>query len=69
MTHAQHDFIVSNHGSIYLLEPLTEAGRQWSDDHLPDDAQMFGNAVVVEHRYIEDIVLGIQDDGLTVAGH
>lgn len=27
----------------------------------------FGDAVVVEHRYIADIVRGIQNDGLAVA--
>lgn len=60
------DFTVRNEGTIFLLTPNTEAGRQWATDNLPSDAQTWGNAVVVEHRYIADIVEGIQADGLVV---
>lgn len=30
------------------------------------DAQYFGSAVVVEHRFVENIIQGIQQDGLTI---
>lgn len=60
------DFTVQNEGSIFLLHPLTPAANAWIEEHIPEDAQYFGNAVVVEHRYIADIVGGIQRDGLTV---
>ena len=63
----QVDFSVENHGSIFLLRPISPAAFEWIKEHIPDDAQYFGNAVVVEHRYIEDIVDGIQNDGLEVA--
>jgi hypothetical protein len=60
------DFVVSNHGSIFLLDPLTDVARAWADEHLPADHMLFGAAVVVEHRYIADIVAGILDAGLRV---
>jgi hypothetical protein len=60
------DFSVSNHGSIFLLEPHTDAAIDWVADHLPAEALTFGDAVVVEHRFISDIVTGIQADGLAV---
>ena len=60
------DFEVQNEGTIYLLRPLTPAARAWVAGYIPDDAQYFGDAVVVEHRYIRDIVAGIVADGLTV---
>lgn len=60
------DLFVQNEGSIFLLRPLTDAGREWIAEHIPEDAQMFGDAVVVEHRYINNIVTGAQRDGLTV---
>jgi len=60
------DFSVSNHGSIYLLTPLTGAAEEWVDEHIGDDALRFGYGVSVEHRYIRDIVDGIVNDGLTV---
>jgi hypothetical protein len=61
------DFRVENHGSIFLLRPLSKEGEDWAKSHLPDDAQTFGNAVAVEPRYINDIVNGICDDGLVVS--
>jgi hypothetical protein len=60
------DFCVENHFSIFLLRPLTPAAESWIDEHIPDDAQHFGTAVVVEHRFIAEIVRGIQNDGLAV---
>ena len=67
-TPASHaDFCVENHGSIFLLRPLSLSADLWVKDHIPEDAQYFGNAVVVEHRYISDIVDGIRNDGLAVA--
>ena len=60
------DFRVENHGSVFLLQPLTPAGNSWISEHLPEDAQWFGNGVVVEHRFIWAILEGIQSDGLEV---
>ena len=60
------DFTVENHGSIFLLQPLTPAAQTWIDENIPEDAQYLGSAVAVEHRYILDIVDGIQGDALEV---
>ena len=54
------DFDVINGGSIFNLVARTPAALAWCDDNLPDD---FMGAV--EHRYIEDILSGIEMDGLT----
>ena len=61
------DFIVENHGSIFLLRPVSAAASDWVSEHIPEDAQWFGDAVAVEHRYIGDIVRGIQNDGFMVS--
>lgn len=58
------DLLVENHGSIFLLRPLTDVAHDWVDTHLPDDATWFCGAVVVEHRYIGPIVGGAIGDGL-----
>lgn len=68
------DFEVENHGSIWLFRPLTDAAREWTDEHVPrhharggDTAvQTWAGAVVVEHRYIGAIVQGAADAGLRV---
>ena len=60
------DVLVENHGSIFLLQPLTPAANSWIEEHLPEDHLTFAGAVVVEHRYIADIVRGAIADGLVV---
>jgi len=63
------DFELQNHGSIFLLIPQTLSAHVWIDDHIGKDNgyQPHYPTVVVEHRYVADIVAGIQDDGLAVA--
>lgn len=61
------DFEIENHQSIFLLRPLNPAAESWIKEFLPQDRMSFGSAVVVEHRYIADIVEGIRNDGLVVS--
>lgn len=61
------DFRVENHGSVCLLKPVTQAAKDWVGDHLPDDAQWFGGGVAIEPRYLDAILSGIDDEGLTYA--
>jgi hypothetical protein len=62
------DFVVENHGSIFLLKPLTPSAVSWAEEHIGQENgyQPYFPAVVAEHRYIADIVEGIQNDGLGV---
>ena len=62
------DFEVNDQGSIVLLTPMTESATDWVADNLPSDAMTFGLSIVIEHRYAQDILAGISDDGLTVGG-
>ena len=63
----QPDFVVENHGSIFLLRPLTPAAKAWVEEHIGDNGyQPYYPTVVVEHRFIADIVHGAQADGLVV---
>lgn len=59
------DYTVTNHGSIWLIQPLTETAANWFADNLPEDAPMLGNAYAVEPRYAGDIIMGAQNAGLT----
>jgi hypothetical protein len=64
----QPDFVVENHGSIFLLKPLTPSATSWIEEHIGqgNGYQPYFPTVVVEPRYIADIVEGIQNDGLAV---
>ena len=50
----------------YLLRPTTPTGEAWIEEHIEPGALWFGGGVVVEHRYIRDIVVGAISDGLKV---
>ncbi len=61
------DVSIANHGSIFLLRPLTRAASAWFEENIGGDAQWFGRALVVEPRYVGAIVEGLQEVGLEVA--
>ena len=58
------DFVCENHLSLFLLRPISPAASDWVGEHLPPDRMTFGDAVVVEPRYVWAILAGLQDDGL-----
>lgn len=60
------DFRFQDEGSIVLLEPVSVRAKEWVLENIPDDAQYFGNAVVIERCYAPDILDGIKSDGLEV---
>lgn len=62
-----HGFHVTCEGSIYLIQPLDAHAQLWLRDNVGlDEAQFFGGALVVEHRYIVDLLDGIFDAGFEV---
>lgn len=63
---ADIDFSLYNHGSLFALVPRTAAAKDWTDEHIPEDATWFGHGVCVEPRFIGYIVSGIRNDGLTI---
>lgn len=63
------DFSVSYHGSISIIRPLTERAKDWVREYIPADAQRWAGGIAVEHRYVDGVVTGIINDGLTVATH
>ena len=67
MPRAKVDFQVINHGTLYLLIPNTPRAKQWVTDNLPRDHTKYNDASVIEHRYIGDIIEGIQADDLDIA--
>jgi hypothetical protein len=66
MPRAKGDFQVINHGTLYLLIPNTPRAKQWVTDNLPQDNTKYDDASVIEHRYIADIIDGIQADDLEI---
>ena len=63
----QFDAMIHNHGSITLIEPLSVAAKQWLDENTDKhERQQWVNSLVVEPRYLADIVQGMLRGGLTI---
>jgi hypothetical protein len=60
------DVLVANVGTLYTFCPLSERAKEWIDQHVQDDAQWFGHALVVEHRYAWGLAQGMKDAGLVL---
>lgn len=60
------DVEFSDHGSLWLVHLHTEAAQDWVATNVQDDATWHGETLVVEPRYVEPLVKGMQLDGLTV---
>ena len=62
------DAYIENHGSIFLVRPVSSAACDWITENVSEDSQYFGTALVVEHHYIGDLFRGMVDAGLVVRG-
>lgn len=68
MKKSRVDVFVQDDGSIALFRPATKEAEVWFNEHISDDAQWFGSRLVVERRYVDNLVAGLQGDGLIVTG-
>jgi hypothetical protein len=66
VTPVRADLLVHGYSSTYLLRAASRRGQRWIHRHISDDCQEWAGAIVVEHRYIGDIVRGALADGLRV---
>ena len=61
------DISIENHGAIFLFRLNTPAAAEWVSQNVQEDAQFFGDALVVEHRYAQVLATGMSDAGLVLA--
>lgn len=59
----ENDFFVRFDGSLFLFTPLTESAKIWIEENVQNPL-FFGDSLVVEHRYADDLAEGIIADGL-----
>jgi hypothetical protein len=62
----QIDFWVLVQGTIGLVRPLTRGASEWIREHVPHQSQWFGPALVLEQRYIAELLNRMAEDGLQV---
>jgi hypothetical protein len=70
MATATPDFKVENHGSIFLLRPLSDAARCWVREFIGENNgyQPYFPTVVIEHSFVCSVIDGIREYGLEVRG-
>ena len=62
------DFTVSDHGTIILLTPQTEAAFDWADEHIDATGQRIGqHTIPIDHRCAQPILEHLIADGYTVS--
>jgi hypothetical protein len=67
MTSPAADFSLTNHGTIFTIEPVTQQAKDWFDENVPTEGwQWMGSACSVEPRCIEPLVEGILEEGMTI---
>ena len=49
--------------SVYLITPLTPECGDWLKDNVSEDAMYLGLSLAVEHRYVGNLVLRLQEHG------
>lgn len=65
---SQIDVSVENHGSIVILRPLSNAGKDWVNEYVSKEGyQPYRDSVIVEPRYADAILNGMRGDGLHVS--
>ena len=61
------DVHVVNHHSIVLFHLNSPEASAWVEENVSSEAQFFGTALVVEPRYLADLMAGMRGGGLEVA--
>jgi hypothetical protein len=62
------DIAISDQGSIVLVMPRTPGANEWLTENVQDDAQWFGQSLVVERRFISHLIEGMMAEGLRISG-
>jgi hypothetical protein len=62
------DYYVRSEGSLFLFEPLNDAARENLEQNVGDEAQWWAGALVVEHRYANELWDRLTIEGWVVEG-
>lgn len=62
------DFIVEDHGSLYVFQPMSETAREWTDENIDIPSWAWiGGGFAVAHSLASDLASGILDAGMALA--
>jgi len=65
---SQVDFLLEDHGSILFLHPQNKSAEDWINAYVSSDGyQPSWPPVLMERRYAQTLVEGVQSEGFVVA--
>jgi hypothetical protein len=60
------DFLIENHGSTFLFDPQNTSAENHLREHVSEEAQWFGGALVVEPRYVAGLAKALRANGFEI---
>lgn len=61
------DVEVVDHGSIIQFQPISDAAKAWFDENVEAESwQWLGYALNVDHRYADNLINGLINEGFKV---
>jgi hypothetical protein len=64
MAKKKPDFSIDNRGSICLLDLISQEAQDWGEEHIGEHQTWCGK-IVVEPRYVDNLVSGLLAEGFT----
>jgi hypothetical protein len=62
------DFQIADHGTVISIRPLNPAARHWLDENVISEPwQWVQGALCIEARFARDLIIEIEQAGLTVS--
>jgi len=63
----RYDVTVRDEGSVFLFTPLTKPGKKWFSENVHTEAwQWLGPSLGVDTRFADDLLCGMESDGLHI---
>lgn len=62
------DARVAYYGNICILYADGVAAQVWVEENLSAGVMRYLGGIVIESRYVDEVVTGMREDGLTVVG-
>ena len=64
----ENDVEIHNHGSVVMVLPLTKAAMEWVQGNVSLESwQWLGGGFACEPRMVQNLIDGMENDGLTIA--
>jgi hypothetical protein len=57
---------VADYGGFAVVTPMDGGSRAWLDEHIVGEVTRWAGGIVVERDYLDDLLGGMGEDGITI---